>query len=79
MNNLSDGPIGVWKSIEVAPKDGTNILLTNGEEVVTGYWGSWPQPFSQVANTWCSHWPVKCGPPTHWMPLPDPPRKDHRS
>ena len=65
-----------WQPIETAPKDGTNILLTNGRQGVCGYWGEWRQSaFLRQRDNWCSYWLVQeCGTqPTHWMSLPEPP------
>ena len=61
-----------WRSMESAPKDGTDIMLaapgrvTCGEWIVPNtpewdddpFWGSWGGNFSEE------------NPPTHWMPLP---------
>ena len=72
-----------WQPIETAPKDGTRILAW-------AYREGWQQDGpAQVVSAWHSgrwcimgatgrdrHWPdVKdsCN-PTHWMPLPPPPR-----
>lgn len=63
-----------WQPIETAPKDGRGVLVSNGQAVgeatffaeYDGWWwaGSCPTDYCdfQVDN------------PTHWMPIPDPPK-----
>lgn len=74
-----------WQPIETAPKDGTNILLyENGIICVCSYVK--PHLLSDDAKYWT---PMAGGlqlydfngdiveefeSPTHWMPLPEPPR-----
>lgn len=75
-----------WQPIETAPKDGTFVLLCGG----TGDYSSdrgWPFPPVVVAQ-WVNlplhkHWRYasydsgyygEVENPTHWMPLPEPPR-----
>jgi hypothetical protein len=56
-----------WQPIETAPKDGTDILVyDNGVMFVT----SWVD-----VDGWQGWWETGRvePPPTHWMPLPDPP------
>lgn len=64
-----------WKTIDSAPKDGTNILLYSESLAVEGYWSAERKRFSEVGYSF-----VGCGccadvlePPTHWMPLPKAP------
>jgi len=57
---------GSWHPIETAPKDGTNILVTDGKITVLG----WHDEFDESEEPWCGF--VKW--PTHWMPLPPPPK-----
>jgi hypothetical protein len=68
-----------WQPIETAPKDGTDILVTRRD----GDGSDW----YAVAQWWVERWvflygdskqirdPVfLCFQPTHWRPLPDPPK-----
>ncbi len=62
----------MWQPISTAPKDGTTILAWQDSRVRLlrwkrvegfpdgGYWDEWHARLSHV-------------PPTHWMPLPEPP------
>ena len=62
----------MWQPIETAPKDGTRILAycAGGDWQDVIYWeASW-----QGAPFWCSD-RTKTD-PTHWMPLPEPPKGD---
>lgn len=78
-----------WQPIDTAPKDGTQILLCGGvfdwdgsyctpesrpklEVVVLASWKSLRDAFTAPANTghddeWYYY-------PTHWLPLPEPPK-----
>ena len=71
----------IWQPIETAPKDRPILLFCRYEPVGIGIW--W-------CNTW--HWWAdgaaleymsdfgseykQFGPPSHWMPLPEPPTQD---
>ena len=56
----------LWQLIETAPKDGENVIVTNGDEVNVGWWEFYnPEP----------EWGGYILYPTHWMPLPAPPKK----
>jgi len=72
----------VWQPIETAPKDTPLLLfgLPDSSDYVTwveltiisGYWDT-------VEGAWCSTTADWTGPfinATHWMSLPDPPRKN---
>ena len=55
-----------WQPIETAPKDGTRVIVLEGDGDVSladFYDGRW---FYSVAHD-------EMFDPTHWMPLPDPP------
>lgn len=64
--------MGEWQPIETAPKDGSRILLLRRQQIVCGYWRrNWGEPYwahdAHVVDD------ARWFPPTHWMPLPDPP------
>lgn len=58
-----------WHPIETAPKDGTRVLLIEGDqpsEACTGWW---------MMGAWRDYGDIGCNgqadySPTHWMPLP---------
>ena len=62
LSNMSD-----WKSIETAPKDGTEILLYALGDIGLCYWCD----DGLLGWTWGLH--KKFNNPTHWMELPLPP------
>ena len=71
-----------WQPIETAPKDGTHILLSDGERVSVGAWASDMDYGADYEGqlgvaTW---WAVDLGPnndrPTLWMPLPAAPTQE---
>lgn len=72
-----------WQPISSAPKDRTKVLLyqpdgvwrsiRRGEEISTGYWHQPANPASP--GFWCSSIVANIR-PTHWMPLPAPPRPE---
>lgn len=74
-----------WQPISTAPKDGTNVILTNGKEVAQGWW-LYEEPYireirdedgryiDQHESDGFDGW-LDCDggmqpDPTHWMPLP---------
>jgi hypothetical protein len=59
-----------WQPIETAPKDGTDILLWDGEDVISCRWldGAWVDSWGLMKYETPSE------PATHWMPWPEPPR-----
>ena len=64
-----------WQPIETAPKDGTPILIWDGEIQYVCAWvqrtpGDW-RWFEFDGEFYHSY------KPTHWMPLPEPPLADH--
>lgn len=52
-----------WQDISTAPKDGTEVLLTDGTYTRTGYW-------AKRINAWSIDAAVTLAMPTHWAPLP---------
>lgn len=70
-----------WLHIDCAPKDGTEILLTNGTYRVVGYWGPqmrWTGGADEYPIAGSEHWRTAryryalyaSDAPTHWHPLP---------
>jgi hypothetical protein len=66
-----------WRTIESAPKDGTEIILgAVGETWGAGYWEKEPNYWGETGwhfeadrgDTYAQH---PCH-PTHWHPLPEP-------
>lgn len=62
----SPAPASGWQPIATAPKDGTEVLLTDGHYKRTGYW-------ARRIGCWSVDTVVVLSSPTHWMPLPAPP------
>lgn len=71
-----------WQPIETAPKDGSVILLwfaNKPAHVRTASWELWPdQNYPEVwqdvsGDCICRPWKNDIG-PTHWGPLPEPPK-----
>ncbi len=81
-------PLPTWQPIETAPKDGTDVMLSNGKSVSVGSWlhqepvirerrdldGRYiDQDEFDGFEGWVD-WGGGMQPaPTHWMPLPPPP------
>lgn len=61
-----------WQPIETAPKDGTRILSYSDQEGVQCI--SWWRDGDTSWSEWCSPDGYTVFDPTHWMPLPEPPR-----
>lgn len=69
-----------WQPIETAPKDGTEILISDGDYIAIAEWRD-DASFKQFENG--PGWQIfDCEDPfyswatdsaTHWMPLPEPP------
>ena len=66
-----------WLPIETAPKDGTCVLLWVRGYCEVGQWDNdkyakRPKPFWNADGPW-GRIGMRAIPPTHWMPIPDPP------
>jgi len=76
-------PADAWQPIETAPKDGTDVMLTDGEHVTVGHWIYEPggtTEYRDADGRWIGQddrdefagWIDWMGgiDATHWMPLP---------
>ena len=61
-----------WQPIETAPKDGTNILAIETETIKIVFWYSGLKEWGSQQD-WFDDGKWE---PTHWMPLPKPPKED---
>ena len=60
-----------WQPIETAPKDETSLLLfLPGKGIIEGWYFSSPKEIDDGWETIIG----SIGEPTHWMPLPEPPK-----
>ena len=63
-----------WQPIETAPKDGTPILMWDGDMIYVISWyvpqnTRYPAQWREAdGKRYCDY------DPTHWMPLPEPPK-----
>ena len=66
------GSVSVWKPIRTAPKDNSDILVwsKDAELVQQVYWNFYHKMWSVSTLENCPPY----APPTHWMPLPEPPK-----
>lgn len=71
-----------WQPIETAPKDGRSVLLLMEGVAIEGRYDE-TATYNSPDDRWypvqvSSHGCGCCGssnePPTHWMPLPEPPK-----
>jgi hypothetical protein len=59
--------MSAWQPISTAPKDGTEVLLTDGRTYKrTGYW-------ARRIKVWSMDAAVPLPMPTHWLSLPPSP------
>ncbi len=68
-----------WQPIETAPKDGSDLLISDGKTVSQGGWISQIDQGADYEGQSCAPsagwWSVNCDTnPTHWMPMPEPPK-----
>ena len=73
---FSRGKAARWRPIETAPKDGTHILGWDGNTQTTVKWWQWHggRGYWDLVE-WGAYAEDGEGNPTHWMPLPDPPKE----
>lgn len=70
-----------WQKIETAPKDGTQVLVSgmNGTDIVCQAYFADKAAYANWSGQGWVGWPfgqsVHLADPTHWMPLPDPPKE----
>jgi hypothetical protein len=57
-----------WQPIETAPKDGTSLLVYSDERIIAAFWSVPADDWAEVVHGYTFY------PPTHWMPLPEPPK-----
>ena len=72
----NDAELSEWQPIETAPKDGTDILVMTGETMHVVRWINIHGDFDYWAVDDNKHGPftLRGKAPTHWMPLPEPPK-----
>jgi hypothetical protein len=66
---LAPAPM-LWQPIETAPKDGTRVLIADSN-VWMAVATFWPCNMYWTDDTISG---LKLNSPTHWMPLPEPPK-----
>lgn len=59
-----------WQPIETAPKDGTEVLIFDGANRTVGYFNRYWS--LSVMGAYAEDDEIYD--PTHWMPLPEPPK-----
>ena len=67
---LAERDVRTWRPIETAPRDGTRVLVgwADGAPLEIAHWQEGSGAFS-LSDAW------EFSPqPTHWMPLPEPPK-----
>lgn len=57
-----------WRPIETAPKDGTGLLVYSDERIISAMWSVGADDWVEVVHGYTFY------DPTHWMPLPEPPK-----
>lgn len=59
-----------WLTIDTAPRDGEDILATDGTAMLVTYWyGGSTGWLYRYTDNGVDEWF-----PTHWLPLPEPPK-----
>jgi Protein of unknown function (DUF551) len=57
--------MGAWRGVDSAPNDGGYVLVSGGSVVLVAY---------QLRGSWYTETAILDWRPTHWMPLPEPPK-----
>ncbi|WP_427916320.1 DUF551 domain-containing protein [Stenotrophomonas maltophilia] len=61
-----------WKPISSAPRDGTEVLLWDGSGQAVCHWDG--KHWALIYTGWHAV-DSQFDDPTHWMPLPEPPKE----
>lgn len=67
--------MSAWRPIGTAPKDGSALLITDGENIEVCEWEC--NPYLEDGGRWQGTYydgygfTYNNGEPTHWMPLPE--------
>lgn len=66
-----------WQPIETAPRDGTSFLVWLPTPELGSNVQVWSRRTEKYSGTICGRFAFdfRAG-PTHWMPLPEPPKND---
>jgi len=68
-----------WQDISTAPKDGTPIRAGAASEHWDIAWMPYELTYRFLNGQWCAEfgddWQPVHPQPTHWMPLPEPPKE----
>jgi hypothetical protein len=70
------GECELWQRIETAPRDGTYVLVCtvyDNPEDADYEVAQWVERHGLTARWWNNEFDLK---PTHWMPLPGPPKME---
>lgn len=62
-----------WQPIETAPKDGAFLACEENKRPYVALWLGMDHPRVDESG-WYEHWTFDPVNPTHWMPLPAPPK-----
>jgi hypothetical protein len=62
-----------WRPIEIAPKNGNEILACTTNVGYSAAIVKWTTDFRRPAGYWLSGGIIPFIPPSYWMPLPEPP------
>ena len=63
-----------WQPIETAPKDGTRVILNDSLHTQIGFYSTALDCGECLG--WVNDEGIVSLNPTHWMPLPEPPKED---